>query len=534
MVREEIISVALGYTSIVCWLGAQFPQIIVNLRRKSVDGLALPFLASWLLGDTTNLIGCLLTDQLPFQTYLATYFVFVDICLVSQYLYYDAPRDAHALSVLTSPSVRTSLALPSPHDTHFSRTHIPRARSASYSADPGIKTAISNLALATSDVPQDSLLSDTELHPSQSRRRLRLNQRATSLEGLPESLVAENYDHNWGGRGRLLSLERHEADDESESAPSIMIDSFHSEGSRRGRSRGKHVSWTRDSTSRDREARAISQDPSPSEPPSPQTAPATLRGRQLTRPTIYGSPTTSDETGVVQPTRERRISEASTVSAAASRRSASIVFLGVLALFGLSSRAGYRPFGASPSEGGVLNVLPIPEATSTTLQLDNIPYVLSSDTVVRLQESGPSVSLSFADGDTKKAIGRISAWTCTTLYITSRLPQIWKNYVRKSVEGLSMYLFIFAFMGNFFYVLSILNSPKMDLPPPLAKQFLRDSIPYLLGSGGTLIFDVTIVLQSFVYAPSKRAWRAKARRKSLVSAGGEEERALLAGDPDDR
>ncbi|KAF8523334.1 PQ loop repeat-domain-containing protein [Hysterangium stoloniferum] len=496
MAREEIISVVLGYVSIGCWLGAQFPQIIVNLRRKSVDGLALPFLANWLLGDTTNLIGCILTDQLPFQTYLATYFVIVDICLVSQYLYYDAPRDAQALSVLTSPSVRTSLALPSPHDSYFPRTRIPRARSSSYSADPGVKTAVSSLAQATSDVHPDALASEAELPASQSRRRPR-------------------------------------ADDESESAPSIMIDSFQSEGGGLGRNKGKHVSWTRESTSRDRDTRAMSQDPPASQPPSPQTAPATMRGRQLTRPTIYDSPTTSDASAV-QPTRERRISEASIVSAAASRRSASIVFLGVFALFGLSSRAGYRPFGASPSEGRVLQVLPTPEATSAPLQLANVPHVSSSDAVVRLQESGSFVSVSFAAGDTKKAIGHISAWTCTTLYITSRLPQIWKNYVRKSVEGLSIYLFIFAFLGNFFYVLSILANPKMDLPPPLAKQFLRDSIPYLLGSGGTLIFDVTIVLQSFVYAPSKRALRARARRKSLMSAGGEEERALLAGDADER
>lgn len=29
--------------------------------------------------------------------------------------------------------------------------------------------------------------------------------------------------------------------------------------------------------------------------------------------------------------------------------------------------------------------------------------------------------------DYKRIIGRISAWACTTLYLTSRLPQIWKN-----------------------------------------------------------------------------------------------------------
>ena len=67
------------------------------------------------------------------------------------------------------------------------------------------------------------------------------------------------------------------------------------------------------------------------------------------------------------------------------------------------------------------------------------------------------------------------------------------QYRRKSVEGLSMFLFVFAFLGNTFYVLSILTSPSMS------EDFLLESTPYLLGSGGTLLFDVTIVIQSFLY-----------------------------------
>lgn len=39
-------------------------------------------------------------------------------------------------------------------------------------------------------------------------------------------------------------------------------------------------------------------------------------------------------------------------------------------------------------------------------------------------------------------IGRIFAWFCTVLYMTSRLPQIWTNFQRRSVRGLSMLLFL--------------------------------------------------------------------------------------------
>lgn len=91
--------------------------------------------------------------------------------------------------------------------------------------------------------------------------------------------------------------------------------------------------------------------------------------------------------------------------------------------------------------------------------------------------------------------------------------------VNASFQGLSVYLFIFAFLGNFFYVASILSSPNLQLPEPEASAFIRETIPcvhlckscvvsprslklflrYLLGSGGTLMFDVTIVTQVFLY-----------------------------------
>lgn len=51
------------------------------------------------------------------------------------------------------------------------------------------------------------------------------------------------------------------------------------------------------------------------------------------------------------------------------------------------------------------------------------------------------------------------------------------QYARKSVEGLSISLFVFAFMGNFLYVASILTSPKLDLPEQEAAAFLRESVP---------------------------------------------------------
>jgi uncharacterized protein with PQ loop repeat len=117
------------------------------------------------------------------------------------------------------------------------------------------------------------------------------------------------------------------------------------------------------------------------------------------------------------------------------------------------------------------------------------------------------------------------------LYLTSRLPQIWKNFSRKSVEGLSMFLFIFAFFGNIFYVASILSSPKLSLPPPASTELIRETIPYLLGSSGTLVFDITIVAQSFIYRPRAHHHRGRQRVARTQSRMlGEEETGLLSGD----
>lgn len=39
----------------------------------------------------------------------------------------------------------------------------------------------------------------------------------------------------------------------------------------------------------------------------------------------------------------------------------------------------------------------------------------------------------------------------------------------------------------------------MDLPRPESTNFILESLPYLLGSGGTLLFDTSIVIQFFIY-----------------------------------
>ncbi|KAI3655052.1 hypothetical protein MP228_000432 [Amoeboaphelidium protococcarum] len=88
----EAASLMVGYSSIVLWMCAQLPQVIKNYRQSNADSLSLLFLFIWFCGDLSNLLGCLFTDQMPFQLYLACYFVFLDLILLSQYLYYVTYR----------------------------------------------------------------------------------------------------------------------------------------------------------------------------------------------------------------------------------------------------------------------------------------------------------------------------------------------------------------------------------------------------------------------------------------------------------
>lgn len=57
-----------------------------------------------------------------------------------------------------------------------------------------------------------------------------------------------------------------------------------------------------------------------------------------------------------------------------------------------------------------------------------------------------------------------------------------------------MALFLCAAAGNLTYTLGILLNPNQN------RQTMLEAIPYILGSAGTLVFDVTIYIQHAVYS----------------------------------
>lgn len=86
------LSSLLGFLSIGAWLFALPPQLYKNFAESSASGLSVYFLTEWFLGDLTNMLGALFTEQAAWQVVVAAYFVMVDVILCGQYIWYERIR----------------------------------------------------------------------------------------------------------------------------------------------------------------------------------------------------------------------------------------------------------------------------------------------------------------------------------------------------------------------------------------------------------------------------------------------------------
>lgn len=105
--------------------------------------------------------------------------------------------------------------------------------------------------------------------------------------------------------------------------------------------------------------------------------------------------------------------------------------------------------------------------------------------------------------------GQIFGYLCAALYLGSRLPQLLLNYRRKSTEGVSLLFFLFACIGNLTYVFSILAySPICESPGHCRDgelgrvygRYILVNLSWLIGSFGTLLEDLAIFTQFFLYS----------------------------------
>ncbi|AMD19169.1 HBR268Wp [Eremothecium sinecaudum] len=94
------------------------------------------------------------------------------------------------------------------------------------------------------------------------------------------------------------------------------------------------------------------------------------------------------------------------------------------------------------------------------------------------------------------ATGALISWIGGLLYVGARIPQLLKNYCRKSTDGLSPILFTCTFLSNITYVLSIFTSSGYLENPDRAK-YVINALPFLVGCLGTVVFDLMYFYQHY-------------------------------------
>jgi hypothetical protein len=228
-------------------------------------------------------------------------------------------------------------------------------------------------------------------------------------------------DENTRGASHVRDGDEEECEDNI--IPSSMIESFRSE--RAGDQPSKRVSWSIE-RSRGRAASV---------------------GRPITSPIPTSLQLLSEESipfprsaGATHPDTDLNEPIVSSRGTRASRKGSTMVFLGIWALFSIGTLASQRGVSPSASTANVGRVLSSIKVTSIVpIALDNsrsprdISHKDSFAFNLELASSKSSIEYTNAEEDphedptSEQVLGRIFAWLCTTLYLTSRLPQIWKN-----------------------------------------------------------------------------------------------------------
>jgi hypothetical protein len=145
-----------------------------------------------------------------------------------------------------------------------------------------------------------------------------------------------------------------------------------------------------------------------------------------------------------------------------------------------------------PGGIGVALAAVIPTTSAFSIASPSLLILQSMQSIAAI--SIPICNQTSIISDEAKVIGYLLSWFSGLFYFTSRIPQVWKNYKNKTVEGLSFYLFFLTIIGNIGYGVSVsLRMPVLD------ERFYLATLPFLIGSLGVLLFDFFTLGQFYWY-----------------------------------
>ena len=400
-----------GLVSIAFWIIAQVPQLVTNYRRKSADALSAVFVAEWLLGDTSNLVGALLQGDQP-QTVVLTaqYFICMDVILMLQWVYYTGQARRRERIMLARRRRH--------HHHHRHRRHDHRRHH--------------------------------DQHPDE-----RLLQLGEDVEAAPP---VSSSNHPLDLRSRT-SVER-------------------------GKDRKKLKSSDGDEIPSESEAREK----------SPRKASIGIGP-------IVALLTFSTFTVLVWMPRLDLATE--------KKRS-------MLSSTTLSMDDGHWVARLSWTRRLLLS--------SSSQEEFDTNLVESSNNANNLLASDPSLFsdhqrriFNYFSASLKSRVGTFVGYLSSVLYLNSRMAQIYRNWQRKSAEGLAISMFFCAISANFFYGMALMLRSQ-------SWNEMLSSLPWLIGSMGTMTLDFTILMQAWWLYPCSAHG---SREKPSERRPSDEEQPLL-------
>lgn len=162
-----------------------------------------------------------------------------------------------------------------------------------------------------------------------------------------------------------------------------------------------------------------------------------------------------------------------------------------------------RPDGASATKGKVPAAIALAACTLLLCGSMAIPVAPSAELGGRtlLNVDSPRLCNAKTDNATRIVLGSIIAWFSGLLYFCSRIPQIVHMIRMKNLDGLEVSMFSLAVAGNTFCGIQFISDAAINGIPSVSR-WCADTLPFIIGSSGTLVFDVIIL---YLFAKHGRA-----------------------------